>query len=443
MAALPRVAVSACLPMYDGARRTDVSKERRRSWQWRTGIAACLAFGALASTSYGAGPPPTATLAPSFIGGQLGTGTSIHLGLTAPFTAAELPQEPWHLVVHLPLGTSLNFARLPRRALCNQDLLGEPAYGPKACPKASHVGPPGRGRGEHLVAGAPPTFANVPISPVVVGSQGGAAAIALFFDVPVPPFEQPWTVLVQSFKDPTRPGSQELVISPLGEVSSLAVTLGGNATIGGLSTPLVVMPKTCPKGGFRWRVDYSAGIQPERSTAATSPCLSGRATTAPRVSRPSLATTSRRATTAFQCEKRFRTSSGRARCFSQLPGASCAYPLEAQKTHPGYRGDTSAFNAALREEPFSGGAEVTLTVRTKPNIELCPYPDGVIYHVAEDYVKLPSGQEVPQEHNVRNIPLHFSPHGGTYTRTLTAAPVTTWYFIIHGRYVRPPWAGRA
>jgi hypothetical protein len=395
--------------------------------------------------------PPTAQLVPTFVGGKPGTGTSIHLALTAPFTASDPSEMSWHAVVHLPLGTSLNFARLPHRALCNQDVLAEPAYGLKACPKASHVGPPGRGQAERLV-GSAPTFANVPISPVIVGSQDGTAAIALYFDVPVPPFEEPWTTLMQNFKDPTRPGGQELVISPLEEVSSLSVALGGNAAISGRSTPLVVMPKTCPKGGFRWRIDYSAAIQPERSTATTSPCPGGRTATAASrglhmpIAKPAQAAPK----TAFQCEKRFESSQGRAGCFSQLPGASCAHPLEAQMADNTVRGEHRYFRLGFHGDPYFGppqGDELHYSYApASRNVAMCPYPTGAVYTDSlESDTEHCEGRRhnghveeyCGSEYDIRTYPEPVRRSGGSFTFDLKAP--RSGYLVVKGYFIHPPW----
>jgi hypothetical protein len=209
---------------------------------------------------------------PSLVGGNAGGSASIRLVLKAPFSASEPTEIPWHAVVHLPQGTVLNFARLPKRALCNKDALLGSSDPQKACPKSSRAGPVGSAQLEEIVGGVP-TFVTTPVYPVVVVSQGGIAGIALDIDPPAP--FTPQQVLVENFKDTGPPGAQFLTVSSLYGISALSVNLGGNAMIGGRTTPLVVMPKTCPKGGFRWRIDLSATIAPEQTTPATSPC-SGR-----------------------------------------------------------------------------------------------------------------------------------------------------------------------
>lgn len=258
----------------DGQRTTRRAKPYRRDLRRsrlsrvaRVSLLA-LAFGSFASSSYGwNGVPPDAALTPSLVGGN--AGGSIRLVLKAPFTASEPTEIPWHAAVHLPLGTTLNFARLPKKALCNKDALLGSSDPQKACPKSSRAGPVGSAQLEEI-AGGQPTFVTTPVYPFVVASQGGTAGIALDIEPPAPLIHQ--IVLVENFKDAGPPGAQFLTVSSLYGISALSVTLGGNAKIGGRNTPLVVMPKSCPKGGFRWRVDLSATIAPERTTPATSPC---------------------------------------------------------------------------------------------------------------------------------------------------------------------------
>ncbi len=171
----------------------------------------------------------------------------------------------------------------------------------------------------------------------------------------------------------------ELTVSPLNEVSSLAVSLGGTIKLGTRSLPLVVMPKTCPKGGFRWRVDTSTTIAPESSSAVTSP-VSGW------ISPPSKGPDGRGVPSgrySLPVPEEVPHQRGRARCFSQLSGASCAYPLEAEKAGATTRGEHRYFKLGFNEGPDGTGAGVLQHYSYRPanrNVAICPH--GVVYLVS-------------------------------------------------------------
>jgi hypothetical protein len=148
--------------------------------------------------------------------------------------------------------------------------------------------------------------------------------------------------------------------------------------------------------------------------------------------------------TQFQCEKAFHTTEHRQRCFEQLPGSSCAHPLEVQKTDPNYRGDTKDFNVSLYMEPGDEEARAIYEYHPKPNVAICPYPMGAVFKVSFIYRQLPNGWwEQVREYDTKNIPEPTTRHGGGFEYIVNNHPVTSWYLVIKGYFVHSPWeAGR-
>jgi hypothetical protein len=331
-------------------------------------IACCLAAVALAILIVPtvALSATTAQIVPSFAGGKPGTATAICFQFTVTESAGGIPQAPVRATIHLPKGTGLGLARLPKADLCSYNILT--TIGRSACPKGSHAGPVGSARLEAVVGGRP-TIIKAPIYPFIIGLHGGERALALLLEAPAPfPTDVmslvPTTsgLILSLLMDEVSPGNRTAIIG-------LSLTLGGNAGI--------TMPKSCPKGGFVWRTDFSYWEGPDTTAQATSSCLGkGKAAmaTAQAASAPK---------TAFQCEKRFKQVQSRHRCFSQLPGASCAHPLEAQTAGPTHRGDTHDLTVTDNEKPE--GENVWQSWSWKPknrNVAICPYPNGVVYRVS-------------------------------------------------------------
>jgi hypothetical protein len=289
-----------------------------------------------------------------------------------------------------------------------------------------------------------------PAYPYVVSLHGGSLAIALKLAVPAPfPYEE---ALLVPYNDGGSHATQGLIAElPVGELGpgvrssliELAVTLGANLGAPGHTTPLITMPASCPKAGFAWSADLSWWEGPETTASATSPCP-GKAASAS--SRPSAAV-AQTPKTQFQCEKAFHTSSGRSQCFNQLPGASCAHPLEAQKAAQTTRGESQYFKLTYREEtkgrgtPQYGGEEY-YSYAPKQNVRMCPYPIGVVYKVSLLYVTLPNGEIRTREHDTHTLPEPVTPSGGHFHYYLTAVPIKSAYLVVKGYFIHPPWVGR-
>jgi hypothetical protein len=143
--------------------------------------------------------------------------------------------------------------------------------------------------------------------------------------------------------------------------------------------------------------------------------------------------------TVFQCEKRYKEASARERCFKQLPGASCAHPLEVQKTFPNYRGDTKDFTVSLKNEPNHGNTfEVIYNYKPNKGVAICPH--GAVFKVSLQYRRLPNGTEeqAPAGYEEQDIPEPTTRNGGEFSYQLTVYPVKSWYLAVRGYYIHPP-----
>ena len=380
----------------------------------------------------------TTQIFPSFTGGKLGRGTTIHFRFAVTESSGGIPQAPIRAVIHLPKGTGLGFTRLPKADLCSYDTLIAVGYGASACPKGSHAGPVGSARLEAIVGGRP-TIVKARLYPVTVGLHGGGRALALLLESPAP---FPTDVLsLMPYKNGLMMSLEAIEVSP-GERSAiidLSITLGGSAGI--------TMPARCPKGGFRWRTDFSYWEGPDTTALATSPCP-GKGTRAstqssPRTTTSQVAQAAQAPRTPFQCEKKFHSSQARSRCFSQLPGASCAHPLEAQKAGNTTRGEHRYFKLTFSEEAEGESAWLFYSWKPKnPNVAICPYPNGVVFKVSVLYVTLPNGETRTREHDIKTIHEHTTARGGEFKYHLISPPVKSYFLVVKGYYIHPPWARR-
>ena len=430
-----------------GSQRTAYSARRRRSMRWgiRSNPAwrrsltrrrlCCLVVVALGmlllpATALSA---TTAQIFPSFTGGKSGAASSLRFRYAITEPAGGVAQAPTQAVIHLPKGTGLNLAEPSKHELCSYAILivGASA-GPSACPKGSHAGPTGSAQFEAVITGKP-TIVKAPVYPFIAELNGGTRALMLYIEGP-PPFPSAEVVTVVPSKGGLVMSLGNDEISPAlypgvrSAIIGLSMTIGQNAKI----TP----PKSCPGGGYAWSTDFSLIEGPDVTARATSACpAKGTAKSA----RPPAHAASA-PTTQFQCEKLFHTSQGRAACFNRLPGSSCAHPLEVQKTDPNYRGDTKDFKLSLYMEPGDEEARAIYEYHPKPNVAICPYPMGAVFKVSLIYRELPNGWSEPvPEYNTKNIPEPTTRHGGGFEYIVTNHPVTSWYLVIKGYYVRPPW----
>jgi len=153
-----------------------------------------------------------------------------------------------------------------------------------------------------------------------------------------------------------------------------------------------------------------------------------------------VAQTASRPKTQFQCEKKYKLAGSRARCFSQLPGASCAYPLVAEKVGPTTRGAHRYFKLTFQEEQDGEGALQTYTYAPLKNVAICP--GGAVYLVSELYLTLPNGEVRTREHNTKTIPEPTTRNGGEFEYVMPQQPVMSYHLVVKGYFIHPPWEGR-
>jgi hypothetical protein len=171
-------------------------------------------------------------------------------------------------------------------------------------------------------------------------------------------------------------------------------------------------------------------------------------------SRPARAAISS-AKTPFQCEK-LHTSQARAGCFSQLPGASCAHPLVAEKADDTTRGEHRYFRLGFRGESYEGPPQgVELHYSYAPatsNVAMCPYPIGAVYkdsllyeddktHCQEIHHNGRVEKECHSEYDTHSHPEPIGRSGGSFTFDLKSP--RTGYLVVKGYFIHPPWRHKA
>jgi hypothetical protein len=402
-----------------------------------------LALGALLSPAL-ASSAASDRIVPSFVGGTPGAGTSLHLRLVVPYHAE--PQKVT-AVVHLPKGTVLNLGRLPRADLCPYYTL---SYGVSVCPKFSRVGA-GSAMLEAIIAGQP-TVVKAPLYAVLTPSHG-ITEVDLLIEAP-PPFGLQVESL-RPYKDSAGFATQELIVNygdrevSIGlwsRLTELSVTFGANLKTGHGTSALITMPPSCPTRGFAWRTDFPFA-SPATQSPTTTPCPGRKA----RGSRSRLvAAVASTPQTQFQCEKTFHTAGGRERCFNQLPGASCAHPLEAEKAGPTTRGEHWHFKLGFNEEVEARGTsqygvQQHYSYAPVPNVRMCPYPTGAVFKVSlvsqnEHCGPNAKGQEeCSSEYDTHNYPEPVTASGGHFHFYITNVPLKSWHLVVKGYYIHPPW----
>lgn len=149
--------------------------------------------------------------------------------------------------------------------------------------------------------------------------------------------------------------------------------------------------------------------------------------------------------TAFQCKKKYHTAQGRAECFSRLPGASCAHPLEAQKAHATTRGEHQYFKLTYSGESDENGVyeHYAYSVANK-NLAMC----GATFKVSrlsQETIcrKIVSNghpaMECSSEYDTKNIQEPVNAHGGSFDYYLSKEPSKVAYLVVKARFVHPPW----
>jgi hypothetical protein len=222
-------------------------------------------------------PPAHATpsFTASFSGGKLGGSAALHFRfLDPPAADGSLPEAVMPIIITPPTGTKL-LKKVPRGALC--DIKTAQRTAGADCPKESRVGPSGSVRWAAVV-GSQRVERTVKITPVFsragVSLVGPAASPFLATEMILKWFpaslNSPTTGLIFD----TGVG----VVGPLppdesttyDTILEVSLTLSGTLRDRHGQHPVVVMPASCPPGGFRWAV--TAGGTVVEHLEATSPC---------------------------------------------------------------------------------------------------------------------------------------------------------------------------
>lgn len=167
-------------------------------------------------------------------------------------------------------------------------------------------------------------------------------------------------------------------------------------------------------------------------------------------SRSPVASASSGAKTAFRCKKKYNTAQGRAACFSQLPGASCAHPLEAEKAHNTTRGEHQYFKLDYRGESDEYGVSEHYSYKVVgKNLAMCPH--GAILMVSRLSQELrckkivrnghPT-EECSSEYATKSLAEPVNAHGGSFEYYLSSEPIKVAHLVVKARFVHPPWASR-
>jgi hypothetical protein len=155
---------------------------------------------------------------------------------------------------------------------------------------------------------------------------------------------------------------------------------------------------------------------------------------------PPVAQAASRPATVFQCQKASHSKQQLSQCLSQLPGANCAHPLEAQKAGNTTRGAHKYFKLTFREEHGGDGSLQTYAYAPEKNVGICPH--GVVYKVSLLDLTLPNGEIRTREHDTKNIPEPTTRNGGEFEYVMPQQPVMSYYLVIKGYFVHPPWEHR-
>lgn len=225
---------------------------------------------ALLVGSSSAAAAPTATV--GFSGGKVGGATGLHFRFTDPENAGSLPEPTNQILVHLPKGTQVNVTGLPQRLICSSDTARD-----GSCPKASHVGPPGTIHWAAVLDGKRIDH-TTRVYPVL-GKFGvildGPYAAPFLTEMTFLPFRDGGSFAAQSLLLSIGVGNVfgEDGSSTFPSVLQVSFTIAASVRVGASTRPLIVMPQTCPKGGFTWRMDYRAfGGVPVSNTTIKTAC---------------------------------------------------------------------------------------------------------------------------------------------------------------------------
>ncbi len=221
-------------------------------------------------------PPPeatTATIRPSFSPDKLGAKAAFTF--TVHFAGGELgvPSPVRRAVVHFPAGLTLD---VPKLKSCSKARLQ--ARGARGCPAQSQIGT-GRALAD-VHAGSSVESEEAAIS-VFVGPPQGANPTIEILGQGYSPLDERVVITATALLD-NPPYGEKLVMSvpaiptiplePNASAVSFSVTVGGKAARKHHNPNTVLLPTSCPTGGFPFAAEFTYENGFTSTSAATVPC---------------------------------------------------------------------------------------------------------------------------------------------------------------------------
>lgn len=221
------------------------------------------------------GPTPAkaATIAPSLIPDRLGARGALKLTIDYAESSADVPSPVRRAVVMLPAGLGLD---VPSLRSCNAARLR--AHGPNGCPAQSQIAV-----GHALVeaeAGSQLIEENIAMSVFLGPLHGFQPSFEVLGQGYTPLLKS--IVLDGSVMSSHAPYGEELVmdippiptvtLEPDASLVSLTLTVGTSVHGPRASANTVVVPASCPAGGFPFATEFTQADGVTGSAQATAPC---------------------------------------------------------------------------------------------------------------------------------------------------------------------------
>jgi hypothetical protein len=245
-----------------------------RSSSWRTlALATAAALAGSLSAPVAAGASETAaTIRPSFSPDRLGAKAAFTFSVNFSGGALGVPSPVRKAIVHFPLGLSMN---IPRLRACPRARLQ--AHGARGCPAQALVGVGHAVAAVHAGAGVEREDARV--WAFLGPPQGVNPTIELLGEGYTPLLER---VVITGVARPDRPPYGEELVMSIPAIPSIpyepnASTVSFTMTVGGSrfrrhSPNTVLLPTTCPAGGFPFAADFTYEDGSTSTAQATVPC---------------------------------------------------------------------------------------------------------------------------------------------------------------------------
>jgi hypothetical protein len=238
-------------------------------------LAACAAFSVgltIPVEGQAAEPETVAAIKPSFSPDRLGAKAAFTFSVRFTGGAFGVPSPVRRAVVHLPPGLSMN---IPHLRICTRAQLQ--ARGESGCPARSLIGVGHALADVHAGAGVESEEASVW---AFLGPPQGINPTIEILGQGYTPLDERVVITATALPDKP-PYGEELVMSipaipsipyePNASTVSVSLTVGG-ARFRGHSPNTVLLPTTCPAGGFPFKTEFAYEDGSTSTTTATVPC---------------------------------------------------------------------------------------------------------------------------------------------------------------------------